>query len=680
MQLESEWNRRRFLGAGVVGALAIASKPVLAAADEIRVGLIGCGGRGTGAVQNALRADANVRIAALGDLFEDQIRRTRTVLENQVKKDGLDKQWDVTDERCFIGLDAYRKVLESGVDVVILAAPGGFRPLHLKAAIDFGKHVFAEKPVAVDVAGYLSVRTSAESARKKNLSVVAGFQRRHNPLYQQAIDAIRAGAIGKIVSGEAYWKGTGLWVKERQPTWSELEWQVRNWLYFSWLSGDLPVELLSHNLDVINWAVGSKPLSASGTCSRKEWNDPKYGNAFDNFKLDFEYPGGIRVHAEASQLKGGPARVTEILQGEKGTCEPSTRKITGENARTFPSVTTNPYDEDFKILIRSIRAGRAVNELDSAADSSMTAILGRMAAYRGQSMTWDEAIATGENLMPARLEDGLLPAARPPVVASPSKRADDPTLYALLVGCSEYDEKELRSLQFSRNDVDGLQKALRSAGFAERNIVLMHDKQAADLLPEARKIRKQLNLVLGGLRPDDTVVVAFAGHGVQFKGEKESYFCPRDAEIKDRSTLIDLKDVYRQLDACRARRKLLLVDACRNDPLSDLARSRASVDLESVTRPQTESVPEGIVALFSCSAGQRAYEHPDLKHGVFFHHVIEALSGGAADKSGDVTLSSFLNYVQRETQTYARIKLQALQVPQQKNDFSGEWVLQPGKK
>lgn len=257
----------------------------------------------------------------------------------------------------------------------------------------------------------------------------------------------------------------------------------------------------------------------------------------------------------------------------------------------------------------------------------------------------------------------------------PLAQTESPTLFAFLVGCSDYDEKEFRSLKFSRNDVISLYDALRSAGYPERNIVLMHDKQPVDLVPEARKIRKQLNLLLGGLRPQDTVIVAFAGHGVQFQGEKQNYFCPRDAEARDRGTLISLEDIYKQLDTCRARRKLLLVDACRNDPVSDLARSRDTVQLDSITRPQTEAIPEGIVALFSCSAGQKAFEHPELKHGIFFHEVIEALSGAAANSTGEVTLNGFLEYVQRETQTYARLKLKALQVPQQKNDFSGSWVL-----
>lgn len=258
----------------------------------------------------------------------------------------------------------------------------------------------------------------------------------------------------------------------------------------------------------------------------------------------------------------------------------------------------------------------------------------------------------------------------------PKKTAGRSSHFALLVACQEYDEKELKPLQFTRNDILEFHRALLEAGFNKDDVVLMHDKQEADRLPEAKKIRKQLKLLLAGLRPDDTLVVALAGHGVQFKGEKRNYFCPRDAELKDRNTLLALDEVYQEMEGCQAQRKLLLVDACRNDPQNKLGRGRATVDLESVTRPQIDTVPEGIVALYSCSAGQESYEHPDLKHGIFFYHVLQGWQGDAdMNKDGQLTLGELTEYVQEGTKKYARLKLQAIQVPQQKNDFSGVWIL-----
>jgi tetratricopeptide (TPR) repeat protein len=247
--------------------------------------------------------------------------------------------------------------------------------------------------------------------------------------------------------------------------------------------------------------------------------------------------------------------------------------------------------------------------------------------------------------------------------------------YAFLVAGQDYDRKELRPLQYTRNDITEFYRALLDAAFAKQNVVLMHDGQPKDLLPEARKVRKELGVLLAGLRPDDTVIVALAGHGVQFRGEARSYFCPVDAELTDRSTLIPLDEVYRQLAACPARRKLLLVDACRNDPQSELSRGRPEVRLESVTRPQAEPVPKGIIALFSCSEGEKSFEQPELQHGLFFYEVLQGWQGDAADKEGKVTLDGLTAYVKEHTTADARLRLKAVQVPEQRGEFSGTWVL-----
>jgi hypothetical protein len=260
-------------------------------------------------------------------------------------------------------------------------------------------------------------------------------------------------------------------------------------------------------------------------------------------------------------------------------------------------------------------------------------------------------------------------------------RAQDPEAaggknYALLVGCADYDPKELRPLPYAQHDVLALYEGLLEAGFAPDNIVLLHDRQTKNYLPEVKKIRTQLDLLLTRLSRNDALVVALAGHGVQFRGDKASYFCPVDAELNDRHTLISLDELYGQLKGCRARRKLLLVDACRNHPQSALARSRATVDLETVTRPQVDDVPEGTVALFSCAAGQESFESPELQHGIFFYHVLKGWQGAAdANRDGKLTLDELVDYVKDRTQTFAHLKLGAKQNPFQRGEFTGVWVL-----
>lgn len=259
-------------------------------------------------------------------------------------------------------------------------------------------------------------------------------------------------------------------------------------------------------------------------------------------------------------------------------------------------------------------------------------------------------------------------------------RPADAGQYAFLVGVSKYDEKELRPLDFPRSDVLEFAQVLEEAGFERRHMVLMHDDLQTlgerRYLPESSRIRKELALLLSGLAEDDLVIVALAGHGVQFRGDKKSYFCPIDAELEKRDTLIAFEEVYEALDRCGAGRKLLLVDACRDDPQSKLSRSRKTVDLESITRPQSEPLPKGIVALFSCSPQQQSFEHPPLKHGVFFYHVIDGMKGAAdADRDGRLTLDELSAYTRDATQTYVRTKLNAAQNPQLKGEQSGVWLL-----
>lgn len=263
--------------------------------------------------------------------------------------------------------------------------------------------------------------------------------------------------------------------------------------------------------------------------------------------------------------------------------------------------------------------------------------------------------------------------------------------YAFLVAVADYDEKELRPLAFTRSDILEFHNALLKSGFKAENIVVMHDDleklvahykqrgsqfKAGDYLPEREKIRTELELMLGTLREDDSVIIAFAGHGVQFAGQKKSFYCPKDARLDNPESLISFEEIYSSLAQSRASRKMLLVDACQNDPQTSVSRSRSTVNLDSITRPQEETVPEGIVAMFSCRAGQKSFEHPPLGHGVFFYHVLQGWNGKAdANSDGDLSYRELADYAERETASYAKLNLKALQVPTLRTDFSGEWVL-----
>lgn len=248
--------------------------------------------------------------------------------------------------------------------------------------------------------------------------------------------------------------------------------------------------------------------------------------------------------------------------------------------------------------------------------------------------------------------------------------------YAFLVGCSDYDKRELRPLQYTVKDVQEFSQVLVESGVPKENIVMMHDQQSRNLLPEGKKIREQLDLLLARVDSQSTLIVALSGHGIQFEAKGSNYFCPLDARLQERETLIPLNEVYEQLQACPAERKLLLVDACRNDPQSVLAKSRAVVQLDSVSRPQDQSVPQGIVALFSCSAGQQSYEHPELKHGVFFYQMLQGWRGAAdANKDSAVTLDEVLTYTKLKTEAFAHLELGGKQIPHLKGDFSGTWIL-----
>jgi len=387
-----------------------------AGSDKLRVGLIGCGGRGTEAAMDCVRSSANVEIVAMGDMFGDRLDSSLAELSRNV-----DDNVSVTGETSFTGFDAYEKVIACDIDMVILATPPGFRPMHLKAAIDAGKHVFMEKPVAVDPVGIRSIIASSELAKEKELAIVAGTQRRHQNLYRDIMKRIHDGAIGEIVGGQCYWNMGGLWVKKKQPDWSEMEWQCRNWLYFTWLSGDHIVEQHVHNLDVINWAIGSHPVKCMGMGGREVRTGPEYGNIFDHFAVEFEYKNGSRVLSMCRQTPGCTDRVSENVVGTKGRAytDGGDGFIEGQNPYRYEGEDVNPYEQEHADLIESIRAGEPLNEGRQVAESTLTAIMGRMSAYTGRALKWDWVMNASElDLSPEKYEMGDLPV-RP--IAVPGK-------------------------------------------------------------------------------------------------------------------------------------------------------------------------------------------------------------------------------------------------------------------
>jgi predicted dehydrogenase len=388
--------------------------PVHAAgSDMIKVGLIGCGGRGTGAAEDVLQAAPGVTLVAMGDVFKDHLESSRTRLKEKYR----DKV-DVPDDRAFTGFDAYEKVLASDTNYIILATPPGFRPQHLKAAVVAGKNIFTEKPVGVDGPGIRTVLSLEQDAKAKGLAIVAGTQRRHQTGYIQTMRRIHDGAIGKIVAARCYWNQGGLWKKDRQPEWTDLEWQLRNWLYFTWLSGDHIVEQHVHNLDVINWALRAHPVRALGMGGRQVRTGPEYGHIFDHFAVDYEYSDGTHLMSMCRQIEGCDKSVSEALAGDRGTCQVDRYEIKGGSAWKFGEGDNAPYVQEHTDLIASIRAGQPLNELKAVAESTLTAIMGRMSAYTGKEVTWEQALNSQEDLLPRTLTFGPMPV---PPVATPGQ-------------------------------------------------------------------------------------------------------------------------------------------------------------------------------------------------------------------------------------------------------------------
>jgi predicted dehydrogenase len=408
-------SRRSFVKASASALAAASLAPTsffAAGSDRIRIGLVGCGGRGSGAVTNCVEGAEGVELVAMGDLFQDRLNGSRASLRQSLPP----ASFRVTDDRCFVGFDAYEHVIASDIDVVLLATPAHFRPIHLKAAIEAGKHAFIEKPVAVDPVGARSVIASSELAAQKNLAIVAGAQRRHDVRYQELMDRIHDGAIGDLVGAQCYWFRRHLWVQERRPEWSDMEWQIRNFVYFTWLCGDCIVETLLHNIDVINWAFGAPPVSAFGVGGRQVRTELKYGHVYDHFSVEYAYRGDIRTVAMCREMPGCAERVEEKIIGTKGVAY-GNGVIEGEKPYRCKA-SGNAYVQEQSNLIRGIRYGKPLNQGRRMAESNLTAIMGRMSAYTGQEVTWDWVANHSQlSLSPTKYEFGSLPM---PPVADPS--------------------------------------------------------------------------------------------------------------------------------------------------------------------------------------------------------------------------------------------------------------------
>lgn len=375
----------------------------------LKAGVIGCGGRGSGAAHNFLNSAPNVQIVALGDLFQDRIDDCRKGLKEKLSV-------EIPDNMCFTGFDAYKKVLAAGVDLVIIATPPVFRPTHFEAAVEAGKHAFLEKPICVDPVGARSIMATAKKAEAQGLCVVTGTQRHHQRSYVESFKQIQSGLIGEIVSGNVYWNQSMLWYRERKPEWSDMEFMVRDWVNWKWLSGDHIVEQHVHNIDVFSWFFGKKPVKAVGFGAKHRRLS---GDQYDMFSVDFEYEGGVHVHSMCRQIDGCINNVSEHIQGTKGSWTGSA----DNNMKIFDLQgnvlwqydfekekaefkQTDPYVLEHVDLVNHIRANTPINQAEETAVSCLTGIMGRQSAYTGAAVTWEEISNSTLTYLPEKLEIG----------------------------------------------------------------------------------------------------------------------------------------------------------------------------------------------------------------------------------------------------------------------------------
>ncbi len=405
-------SRRDFLvqsgvvaGTTLAGSLAASRGVHAAGSDALRIGLMGCGGRGAGAVRSALSVDPSAKLVAMYDPFLDRLHERREALRKIAGK-----QVAVDDEHCYSGFDGYQELLASGVDVAILAEPPHFRPMHIEACVDAGVHVMAEKPMAVDAPGVRRVLAAGEKARKKGISFVSGFETRYSTEARESIDKIREGTIGDIVAIQGVYNVGFLWHRGRQPEWTEMEYQLRNWYYFTWLSGDHIVEQFVHFMDKACWFLDEQPpVSAWGYGGRQVRTDPKWGDIFDHHAVNFQYANGVHIYAFTRQQLGCANEVSDTVLGTKGRLihggaqrGQSRWRIEGETNWSPQLNSKHPEITCFEEMFAGIRAGNPINDSHTMANSTMLAIHGRMATYSGQVISWDDAFNSNRVLAPTR--------------------------------------------------------------------------------------------------------------------------------------------------------------------------------------------------------------------------------------------------------------------------------------
>ncbi len=453
---ESDFTRRDFIGAATVAGagLLLAScsgktYPRVTFVDKapdgplLRAGLVGCGGRGTEAANQFLKAGNNLQIVALADMFDDRLQKAKATIEAKSNQ-------KIDNSRCYLGFDAFKKVVESDVDVVLLATPPHFRPLHFEAAVDAKKHVFMEKPVAVDPLGARSILASAEKAKAYNLCVVTGTQRRHQRPYVETQSRIAAGAIGKIVAARASWMQGQLWYKPRQEGWTDMEAMLRDWVNWTWLSGDHIVEQHVHNLDVINWFAGDFPVKAVGLGARQR---RVTGDQYDFFTVDFIYPGtkdkdgkdrdGFHMTSLCRQIDGCKNDISEFVWGTEGStnCKDTIYDKDGNIAWQYQEVSKdpnekldpgrskfNPYEQEHVDLVNAIRTNQPINEAAGTAKSTLAAIMGRVSAYTGKEVTLEQIMASDLKLGPKEYALGpvdIKPEIPVPGTSKSAKPAED---------------------------------------------------------------------------------------------------------------------------------------------------------------------------------------------------------------------------------------------------------------
>ncbi len=429
---ETENERREFLKASALVAGGVMMSGYSWAGvqssvdDTIKIALIGCGDRGTGAAFQALSTKANIKLVAMADAFQDRLDNSYKLLSDKFKE-----KVDVPKERQFVGFDGYQKAIALA-DVVLLVTPPGFRPMHFEEAVKQGKHVFMEKPVAVDSPGIRKVLAAAEIAKQKKLNVVVGLQRRYQTNYREVLKRIQDGAVGDIVSGQVYWNSGGVWVKPRTANQTEMNYQMRNWYYFNWLCGDHIVEQHVHNIDIANWVKNAYPVSVQGTGSRAWRTGKDYGEIYDNHAVELTYADGSVIYSQCRHFEGTSNRVDETFQGTKGkvylSANNSGKLWDHKGAELYNHNTkgnANPYQTEHDELFDAIsKREYKFWDAERAAKSCFTAIIGRYATYSGEVIKWDDALKAENSLFPDELSwdakpkllpdaNGLYPVARP---------------------------------------------------------------------------------------------------------------------------------------------------------------------------------------------------------------------------------------------------------------------------